>query len=312
MTELAKSILVVGSLNMDLVITVDQLPMKGETVFGKTFTPFPGGKGGNQAVAAGKLGATVYMVGCGGHDSFGDELLVSLQSNHVRTNFVRQVDVATGTALITVDTDGANTIVVVGGANTECNSQDVANALEYFCEPGILLVQNEVSQNTVEYAIKAAKSKGWMVIFNPAPAREINNKLLSLVDIIIPNETEMAILTHSLVDTKEEVIDASGKLLGSGVKKVIVTMGAQGAICCNGSGYEHVKAYRVKAVDTTAAGDAYVGALATALAEGKTLLASMHFAAAAAALSVTKKGAQPSLPWRTEVEKFIKTEELKQ
>lgn len=306
-----QTVLVVGSLNMDLVATAARLPQKGETIFGKEFATFPGGKGGNQAVAAGKLGATTYMVGCIGHDGFGKELMASLQSNQVKTDFIRQVDVSTGTALITVDEDGANTIVVVGGANMECKASDVDRALEHFTIPGILLVQNEVPRETVEYTIKTGKSRGWTVILNPAPARQIDSTLLPLVDIMMPNETEMALLTNSCVDTEREVIAAAGKLLASGVKNVIVTMGAKGAICCNESGYQQVRSYRVKAVDTTAAGDAYAGGLATALAEGETLVNSMHFAAGVAALSVTKKGAQPSLPWRTEVETFISTEERK-
>lgn len=305
-----KSVLVVGSLNMDLVANAERLPQKGETIFGKDFATFPGGKGANQAVAAGKLGAAVHMVGCIGHDSFGDELMISLQSNKVKTDFVRQTDVSTGTALITVDKDGANTIVVVGGANKECESNDVERALEHFSEPGILLVQNEVPRETVEYAIEAAKSRGWMIILNPAPARQIDHKLMSLVDIIIPNETEMALLTSCSVDTLDEIVYAAGKLLEFGVKNVIVTMGAKGAICCNKSGYQQIQAYVVNAVDTTAAGDAYTGGLAAALAESKTLIESMNFAAAVAALSVTRKGAQPSLPWRTEVEEFMSKEEI--
>lgn len=303
-----KTVVVVGSLNMDLVACAPRLPQRGETIFGKEFSTFPGGKGANQAVAAGKLGAKVYMAGCIGRDGFGNELMASLRSNQVNTDFIRQVDGSTGTALITVADDGANTIVVVGGANMECKSIDVDRALACCLEPGILLVQNEVPRETVEYAISTAQKKGWMVILNPAPARPIDQQLMPLVDIIIPNETEMATLTDCPVETLEELIYAAGKLLQSGVKNVIVTIGAKGAICCNESGYQQIKPYIVKAVDTTAAGDAYTGGLAAALAEGKNLVESMDFAAAVAALSVTKKGAQPSLPWRTAVEEFISKE----
>ena len=305
-----KTVVVVGSLNMDLVASTQRLPQKGETIFGQEFATFPGGKGANQAVAAGKLDAIVHMVGCIGHDGFADELMASLRGNKVHTDFIRQVDVSTGTALITVADDGSNTIVVVGGANMECKAIDVDQALGNFSEPGILLVQNEIPRETVEYVIQAAKRQGWIVILNPAPARQIDSKLMSLVDIIMPNETEMALLTNCSVDTLDDIVYAAGKLLESGVKNVIVTMGAKGAICCNESGYLEIKPYIVNAVDTTAAGDAYTGGLATALAEGRTLLESMDFAAAVAALSVTKKGAQPSLPWRTEVEAFISKEEM--
>ncbi|MBP2625772.1 MAG: ribokinase [Firmicutes bacterium] len=304
MTE-KKTILVVGSLNMDLVAAASRLPQKGETIFGSTFATFPGGKGANQAVAAGKLGGYVSMVGCVGNDSFANELLVSLKSNQVNINFIRHVDVATGTALITVGGEGANTIVVVGGANMECDFLDIDNAFEKIVEPGILLVQNEIPRGIVEHAIRTAKYSGWMVIFNPAPARQIGIKCMPLVDIIIPNETELALLTSSPVTTQDEVISAAEKLRNLGTSTVIVTMGAKGAICCSESGSHHVKPYIVEAVDTTAAGDAYAGALATGLAEGKTLFDSMDFAAAVAALSVTRTGAQPSLPWRSEVEEFI-------
>jgi len=304
-----KAVVVVGSLNMDLVASALRLPQKGETIFGESFATFPGGKGANQAVAAGKLGACVSMVGCIGCDSFADNLIASLKSNQVNTDFVRQVGGSTGTALIIVDDEGANTIVVVSGANAECKPRDVDRALEHFTDPGILLIQNEIPRETVEYSIRSAKEKGWIIVFNPAPARQIDSSLLPFVDIIIPNETEISLLTHSTVKTQEEVAAAAQKLLDSGVKNVIVTMGDKGAICCNEFGCQQVKPYRVTALDTTAAGDAYTGALATSLAEGQSLIESMDFAAAAAGLSVTKKGAQPSLPYRIEVEEFIRKQE---
>lgn len=306
-----QTVLVVGSLNMDLVASAERLPQKGETIFGKGFATFPGGKGANQAVAAGKLGANVTMVGCIGCDSFADELLASLSSNHVKTDLVRKVDHSTGTALITVADDGANTIVVVSGANGECESRDVDKALQHFRGPGILLVQNEIPAETVEYSIRAAKEMGWLVIFNPAPARKIDESLMAFVDIIIPNETEISLLTNCPASTQEEIIVAAKKLLESGVKNVIVTMGDKGALYCNEFGYEHMRPYQVIAVDTTAAGDAYAGAIAASLAEGKTLLASMDFAAAAAGLSVTKQGAQPSLPYRADVENYLNQQERK-
>ncbi len=304
-----KTVLVVGSLNMDLVVSAQRLPRRGETILGDKFATFPGGKGANQAVAAGKLGANVMMIGCLGRDNFANALLVSLKANDVKTDFIRQVPVSTGTALITVGEDGANTIVVVGGANMECSSMDVERALDTFLEPGILVVQNEIPRETVECAIGVAKRRGWMVILNPAPAREIDGDVLALVDILIPNETEIGLLTNSCVETQEEIIAAAEKLQGRGVKNVIVTMGDKGAICCNESGIHHIPTYNVQAVDTTAAGDAYTGGLAAGLAEGKTLLDSMNFAAAVAALSVTKEGAQPSLPWRIEVGEFMSQRE---
>lgn len=304
-----KTVLVVGSLNMDLVVSSQRLPHRGETILGKGFATFPGGKGANQAVAAGKLGANVVMAGCVGSDGFAEELLISLKSGNVDTDWVRRVNTSTGTALITVADDGANTIVVVGGANGECKFQDVDKALAHYTEPGILLLQNEVPADTVEYSIRAGKEKGWLVIFNPAPARQMDQQVMPFVDIIIPNETEISLLTGLPAATQAEIVEAAKVLLQSGVKNVIVTMGEKGALHCNEFGHKQIKPYRVAAVDTTAAGDAYTGAIAAGLAEGKTLPDSMDFAAAAAALSVTKQGAQPSLPCRSEVENFIKQQE---
>jgi len=309
MAELKKSILVVGSLNMDLVITVSQLPSKGETVFGKKFTTFPGGKGANQAVSASKLGAKVRMVGAVGRDDFGATLLSSLAQSRVDTSYIAIVDSSTGTALITVDQNGANSIVVVPGANDACCPRDIDKALQGGDSPGILLVQHEIPEETVEYAISEAKKSGWTIILNPAPARVIKAEILSMVDIIIPNETEAAYLTGSKVSSLEEATQAGRKLLARGASTVIITLGDKGALCCMENQTYHIPPYKVKAIDTTAAGDAYVGALATALGEGKTILDSANFAAAAAALSVTRLGAQPGLPWREEVEHFIAEQE---
>lgn len=291
---------------MDLVVSTQRLPEKGETIFGKTFETFPGGKGANQAAAAGKLGAATAMVGCVGHDNFAKELLVSLHNNKVSGTYIREVDMSTGTALITVDSNGSNTIVVVAGANAACCPSDVDKALADINEPGVLLVQNEIPQNTVEYTIRSAKQHGWTVILNPAPVRTLDIQFMPMIDIIIPNETEMALLTNRTINNLEEAVSAAKQLLDWGVGAVVVTMGAKGAICRTTTNHYYIPPYVVTAVDTTAAGDSYAGGLATGLAEGKTLLESMEFAAAVAALSVTRAGAQPSLPWRIEVEEFIK------
>lgn len=300
-----KPILVVGSLNMDLVVTVDQLPVKGETIFGKNFMTFPGGKGANQAVAASKLGAKVTMVGAVGRDAFGKNLLDSLVESGVDTSYIAMVDRPTGTALITVEEKGANCIVVVPGANDDCCLEDINKALQGIDGPGILLVQHEVPEEIVEYSIRSAKKRGWMIILNPAPARLIKKEILSMVDMIIPNETEVAVLTGNKVESLEEVTQAGKKLIARGASTVIITLGDKGALCCTADDATHILPYKVKAVDTTAAGDAYVGALATALSEGRPVIDSANFAAAAAALAVTRPGAQPGLPWREEVDDFI-------
>lgn len=305
MTEVAKPILVVGSLNMDLVVTVDRFPIKGETIFGKTFATFPGGKGANQAVAAAKLGAHVTMVGAVGEDAFGETLLTSLQESGVSTSYISKVNTSTGTALITVEENGANSIIVVPGANQHCSREKIDEALGGFASPGILLLQHEIPAEVVEYAVKRAKEEKWTIILNPAPARFVSEEILSMVDIVIPNETEIMVLTGRKVDSLEETAEAGQVLLERGASTVMITLGDKGALCCMAQENYHIPSYKVKAIDTTAAGDSYVGALATALAEGKTMLDSAKFAAAAAALSVTRVGAQPALPWKDEVAHFI-------
>jgi ribokinase len=305
-----KPVLVVGSINTDVVVSTLRLPEKGETVFGKTVVAVPGGKGANQAVAASKLGAQVTLVGCVGNDAAARELRASLQSNKVDTTFIREVATTTGTTLITTEEGGDNTVVVVAGANSCCSPSDVDAALDAIGEPGILLVQNELPEETVEHAIKTAKARCWTVILNPSPVRSFDLENLLLVDIILPNQAEMALLTNRSVETPDEAIFATSRLLNWGLDTVIVTLGAQGAVCCNNQVVEYVPSYSVTTVDTAAAGDAYAGALATALAEGKVLGDCMQFAAAAAALTVNKAGAQSSLPWREEVEAFMQNREV--
>lgn len=304
-----KPVVVIGSLNMDLVAVADRLPAMGETVFGREFATFPGGKGANQAAAAGKLGANVTMAGCVGKDAFSEDLLNSLEKAGVVTAFIRKTEIATGTALITVGSSGANTIVVVPGANACCNETDVDAVLNSFDQAGILVLQHEIPAATVEYAINAAKDAGWTVILNPAPAREVPEHILAKVDIVIPNETEAALLTESQVNSVDDAIMAGEKILDLGVKVVVITLGSKGAMCLTARDTFLVPPIVVETVDTTAAGDAYTGALAAALAEGKELKDSLTFAAVSAGLSVTRRGAQPALPWRQEVDEYIKGQE---
>jgi ribokinase len=298
-------VLVIGSLNMDMVAITERLPQKGETIMGSQFMTFPGGKGANQAVAAARLGAKVWMAGCVGKDGFGNELLSSLRKSGVNTEYVDHKDGSTGVALITVDSSGMNTIIVVSGANAKCDRGHVDAALEAIGEPGILLLQNELTADTVEYAIRAAHARKWKIILNPAPARQIPRAILSLVDIVIPNESEAGLITGLTIANSDDAVAAARRLVGEGVGWAIVTLGSKGAVCCSNKETHRLEAIKVDAVDTTAAGDAYTGALAFALAEGWPMLNSLHFAGAAAALSVTRLGAQPSLGSREEVEHFI-------
>lgn len=304
-----KPILVIGSLNMDLVAMAERLPKGGETVFGQQFSTFPGGKGANQAAAAGKLGAKVYMAGCVGKDGFGEELKDSLKEKGVDIRFVRTAGVATGTALITVAETGANTIVVIPGANACCDKFDIDRAIGFFSEPGILLLQHEIPEESVEYAIHRAKEAGWTIILNPAPIRSIPVELYSMVDLLTPNETEAAALAGFEIEVKEEAVAAGMKFLQKGVKQVVITLGEAGSVWVHGEEAQVFPACKVKAVDTTAAGDSFTAAVAVALAEGKSMPEAIRFAAQTAAIAVTRSGAQSSLPSREEVEAFAKQQE---
>ncbi len=295
-----RPILVIGSLNMDLVARCDHLPRPGQTVFGSDFFTAPGGKGANQAVAAARLGASVTMAGCVGDDQFGRGLLNGLQADGVACETVQQVTRPTGTALITVDDQGANTIVVISGANMACDTALVDRALASLDRPGILLLQHEIPEATNAHAIRAARAAGCFVVLNPAPARAVAPELLPLIDVIAPNETEVAALT-GCGDPRE----AAQRLLARGPRAVLVTLGGDGALYCSRDEVWRCPAVAVQAVDTTAAGDAYIGALAVAQAEERSIPESLGFAAAAAGLAVTRLGAQPSLGTRQEVDEFI-------
>jgi ribokinase len=303
--SIARPVLVVGSLNMDLVARCELLPRTGQTIFGQDFFTAAGGKGANQAVAAARLGASVAMAGRVGNDQFGRDLVAGLVSAGVRTNAIATTDRPTGTALITVDASGANTIVVISGANMACDSALVDRALADESRPGILLLQHEIPIAANAHAIRAAHAAGWLVILNPAPARAVAPELLPLIDIIAPNETEAAALTGRTIATRDDALAAARNLVGFGARAALITLGSDGALYCDDSRVLHCPAVAVRAVDTTAAGDGYLGALAASLASGRSLADSLGFASAAAGLAVTRLGAQPSLGTQAEVADFI-------
>ena len=298
-----KPVLVIGSLNMDLVARCTRLPVAGETIFGQDFFTAFGGKGANQAVAAARLGARVTMAGCVGNDAFGEQLIKGLKDAGIDAHCVTDVQAPTGTALITIDATGANTIVVISGANMQCDAALVDRALSG-SGLGILLLQHEIPDAANIQAIRAAHAAGWFIILNPAPARPIADELLPLVDIVAPNESEAAALTGQPVASLADARAAARVLLGRGARGVLITLGANGALYCDSRNQWHCPAIAVQAVDSTAAGDAHLGALAAALAEGRALDDSLGFAAAAAAIAVTRLGAQPSLATRAEVDEF--------
>jgi ribokinase len=294
-------ILVVGSINMDLVVRVPHSPLPGETVLGGDFETFPGGKGANQAVAAARMGGEVTMVGRVGQDDFGDTLIHGLVENKVRTSqVIKDPDAPTGIAMISVATDGENSIVVASGANLKVSVEDVNKARPLMRETDLLLLQLECPMETVKAAVDLAQAYDIPVVLNPAPAQPLSRELLSQVDYLTPNEHELTLLAD-----EEDIDRAIEKLRGWGVRSLIITMGARGARVVTQSIDEHLPAHEITAVDTTAAGDAFNGALGVALAEGNTLLTSVRYAMAAGALAATKRGAQPSLPTRESVEGLI-------
>ncbi len=297
-----RSVVVVGSLNMDLVIRAPRHPQPGETILGGEFSTFPGGKGANQAVAAARLGAMSTLVGRVGNDAFGDSLLDTLAQDGVNTTLVRRdARAPTGVALITVDEAGQNTIVVASGANGQLAPEDIGTAEAAIKETRVVVLQLEIPLPTVQRTIDLARKYGALVVLNPAPAQPLESKLLAGVDYLVPNQSELRLLT-GLDDTAA----GAKELREAGVKNVIVTLGEAGVAGFTEGGEFQLAAHEVQVVDTVAAGDAFVGALAVALMEGRTAREAARWGNAAGALAVMHEGAQPSLPRRAEVEDFLR------
>ena len=305
MTALPRPVLVIGSLNMDLIATCARLPAPGETVPGTGFATLPGGKGANQAVAAARLGARTFMAGCVGADPFGAALRADLAAAGVDIAHVAEVPGPTGTALIAVDAAGANQIVVVPGANAATDPARIDRALAAVPGPGILLLQHEIPSASVAHAVRAGHAAGWFVLLNPAPARPVPAGVMGAIDLIAPNETEAALLLGHPLRTAEDAAAGARALCALGARAALITLGAAGAVYADAGGVRTQPPVAVRAVDTTGAGDAFLGALATVLAAGSRIDEALGFAAAAAALSVTRPGAQASLPARRDVEAFI-------
>jgi ribokinase len=293
------SVCVVGSLNLDLVVAVDHHPVPGETVIGGPAARHPGGKGANQAVAAARLGQAVSMVGRVGMDEAGETLLAALRGDGVDVRHVRRMDgEPSGIALITVDPAGENAIVVSPGANAHVDAEDVQAADEALAGADVLLLGHEVPAEAVAAAAAAARGR---VVLNPAPARPVDPEVLRRVDVLVPNRGELAVLAGARVPADVEEAAALAARL-PGVAAVVVTLGVDGAVVVEGGRVERVPAVEADAVDTTAAGDAFCGALADALARGADLVEAARWAARCAAVATTRHGAQPSLPTRDAVE----------
>lgn len=302
-------IVVIGSLNADLVQKVDRLPQPGETIAGGSLETFSGGKGANQAVAAGRMGARTSMIGQVGDDSLAQILRESLQAAGVDHSSVGVAQSSTGSAIILVFPDGENLIVIASGANATVTPDLAAERLRVLERGAFLLSQLEIPIESVERSLAVAKAAGATTILDPAPARELSSDLLRHVDYLTPNETETATLlgAHGLaMEDSSELEAAAQRILALGPRVAVLKLGSRGCLIASADGFHRVPGFKVDAVDTTAAGDVFNGAFATALAEGRSIPVAAAFANAAAALSVTRPGAQDSVPSRQEVDRFLR------
>lgn len=297
-----KKIVVIGSCNTDMVIKADRLPVPGETVIGGTFLMNPGGKGANQAVAAARLGGQVTFISKTGNDIFGKQSMELYYSEKINTDFIfSDPHNPSGIALITVDSNGENCIVVASGANASLSPDDILSAKSEIESAHLILMQLEIPIKTVEYAADLANKKGIKVILNPAPARALSDKLLKSLYIITPNEGEAEILSGIKVHDWASARKASDVIHAKGAKIVVITLGSKGALIRENDHYYEISATKVNAIDTTAAGDTFSGALCVGLSEGLSVVEAVELASKASSVTVTRMGAQSSIPYRKEL-----------
>jgi ribokinase len=303
---MAGNIVVVGSSNTDMILQMEHIPRPGETILGGRFSMAAGGKGANQAVAAARAGGQVTFLARVGRDMFGRQAIEGFRRDGIDVRHVIEDEEApSGVALIFVAASGENSIGVASGANLRLSPADVERVAEMIASADVLVMQLETPLETVRAAAQIAAAHHVPVVLNPAPAQPLDNQLLRLITVLTPNESEAELLTGLRVADETTASQAAGQLRAKGVGQVIVTLGARGALVSAAEFTGHVPAFAVKPVDTTAAGDVFNGALAVAMSEGESLEQSVRFASAAAALSVTRLGAQPSAPRREEIESML-------
>jgi ribokinase len=302
---MSSRVVVVGSLNLDIVVVMDRLPAAGETVMGNSLARHAGGKGLNQAVAAARLGAPVTMLGAVGDDVSGEWLVNVLHEAQIDASYIRTIPGTSGTALIEVENGGENHIVVVPGANAELDAAQIAEHITSIPDVGYLLIQSEIKVDVIEAAIRAAHARGTTIIFNPSPIKEIDPAVLKMVDIIIPNEHEAAQLTNMETDSSVDATEAALTFNERGIGTAIITRGAKGCVWASGANTGSVPVFKVQPIDTVGAGDAFCGGLAAALSMDLPLAEALRWASATGALATTKAGAVPSLPYREAVEELL-------
>lgn len=300
---MSNKVTVVGSLNVDTTLRIKRMPLPGETLAAADKTSAAGGKGANQAVAAARSGAKTAFVGQVGTDNGGEMMIKDLQDNGIDTTGIRENDqVGTGSAAILLDEDGQNSILVYGGANQQLSVDDVVAAKQQIAVADFVIAQFETPQSATLKAFQIAKANGVKTILNPAPAQEIDPALLKLTDLIIPNETESASLTGIIITDETSMLMSAAKYAQMGVRNLIITVGAKGAFYCTQDGYNFVPAFKVNAVDTTAAGDTFIGSLASQLKpDMSNIEKALVYAQRASSLAVQKMGALPSIPTHDEI-----------
>lgn len=299
-----RNIIVFGSLNMDLSIQTDKIPQQGETIAGTAFFSTPGGKGANQAVAASKSGVNTFMIGSVGNDLFGKQLINTLKDYAVNCMHVTKVEANSGIAMI-IRSEGDNRIMLDPGANYALNKDDVSQTLDQISKADdIFLTQFENDHATVLESIIGAKERKLFTVLNPAPAKEIPDHVYPFIDLLIVNQSECEYLTGIYPETEEACGQATALLREKGLSSVIITLGVLGSTYGNGEDLVTVPSYKVNSVDTTAAGDSYIGALLYSISTGKDMKESMIYATKAAALTVSKQGAQQSIPYKHEIDNF--------